>query len=100
VHGTRGNIRLEANELRLWEVEGEPVERHEGPAATTAASDPRGGLDQAVRAHADQIQDLIDAIRGDRDPKVSGREARRAVELILAIYRSSETGEVVDLQSG
>jgi UDP-N-acetyl-2-amino-2-deoxyglucuronate dehydrogenase len=97
VHGTRGNVYLEANEVRLWEVEGEPLERNDGPAAATAASDPRAGLDQAVRAHAAEIQDLIDAIREDRDPKLDGREARRAVELILAIYRSSETGEVADL---
>jgi UDP-N-acetyl-2-amino-2-deoxyglucuronate dehydrogenase len=98
VHGTKGNIHLEANELRLWEVDGEPVETYDGPAATTAASDPRAGLDRAVRAHADQIQDVIDAVRHGREPKLNGREARRAVELILAIYRSSETGQAVGLE--
>jgi predicted dehydrogenase len=100
VHGTRGNVHVEANEVRLWEVEGELVERRDGPAATTASSDPRAGLDLAVHAHAHQIQDLIDAVRRDREPELSGREARRAVELILAIYRSSETGELVELQQG
>jgi len=100
VHGTRGNVHIEANEVRLWEVEGEPVERHDAPEVETASSDPRAGLDLAVRAHADQIQDLIDAIREDREPKLSGREARRAVELILAVYRSSETGAVVELAQG
>jgi predicted dehydrogenase len=97
VHGTQGNVYVEANELRLWEVEGEPVERCDGPAATTAASDPRAGLGEAARAHAVQIQDLLDAVREDREPNFNGREARRAVELILAIYRSSERGEVVSL---
>jgi predicted dehydrogenase len=100
VHGSRGNIYLAANELRLWEVEGEPVERPEGPAALTAASDPRAGLEEAVRAHSEQIGDLIAAIREGREPQLSGREARRAVELILAIYRSSETGQVIHLQQG
>lgn len=100
LHGARGNVHVEANEVRLWEVEGEPAERYEGPPAATAASDPRGGLEDAVRAHAAQIQDLIDAIREDREPQLNGPEARRAVELILAIYRSSETGTVIDLPLG
>jgi predicted dehydrogenase len=39
----------------------------------------------------------LDAVREDREPNFNGREARRAVELILAIYRSSERGEVVSL---
>jgi len=100
VHGTRGNVHTEANEVRLWEVEGEPVERHDTAEVETASSDPRAGLERAVRAHADQIQDLIDAVREGREPKLSGREARRAVELILAVYRSSDTGEVVELTQG
>lgn len=97
VHGTKGNVHIEANRLVLWEVEGEPLEIADGPPPPTATSDPRSGLSEAVAAHAAQIQDLIDAIREDRDPEVSGREARRAVELVLAIYRSSETGQVVEL---
>jgi len=100
VHGTLGNVYVEADELRLWEVEGEPVERMEGALKATAASDPRAGLERGVQAHADQIQDVIEAIREGREPRLSGREARRAVELILAIYRSSETGEVVALAHG
>ncbi|MGQ9731043.1 MAG: Gfo/Idh/MocA family protein [Candidatus Zipacnadales bacterium] len=100
VHGTRGNVLVEADELRLWEVEGEPLERNDAPLATTASADPRAGLERGIQAHAKQIQDVIDAIREDREPKLSGREARRAVELILAIYRSSEKGEVVQLESG
>jgi len=93
-------VYVEADELRLWEVEGEPVERMEGALKATAASDPRAGLERGVQAHADQIQDVIEAIREGREPRLSGREARRAVELILAIYRSSETGEVVALAHG
>jgi len=97
VHGTRGNVLVEADELRLWEVEGEEVERVERHEAPTAVADPREGLERGIGAHIDQIRDVIDAIREGREPRLSGREARRAVELILAIYRSSETGEVVEL---
>lgn len=97
VHGTKGNVIVEADEVRLWEVEGEPLERTEAPAQVTAVADPTAGLERGIGAHIAQIQDVIDAIREDREPKLNGREARRAVELILAIYESSETGRVIEL---
>jgi predicted dehydrogenase len=43
------------------------------------------------------IQDLVYAIREDREPMIPGREARRAVELILAIYRSQCEGRPIPL---
>jgi predicted dehydrogenase len=100
VHGTKGNVLVEGDDLRLWEIEGEPVERIAEHETVTSAADPRAGLERGIGAHAAQIQDVIDAVREGREPKLSGREARRAVELILAIYRSSERGEVVELGNG
>jgi len=32
------------------------------------------------------------AVRGDREPMVTGEEARKAVELIVAVYESARTG--------
>jgi UDP-N-acetyl-2-amino-2-deoxyglucuronate dehydrogenase len=97
IHGTKGNVLVEGDDLRLWEVEGEPTERIAEHATITSSADPRAGLERGIGAHIEQIRDVIDAIREDREPKLSGREARRAVELILAIYHSSETGGVVEL---
>jgi predicted dehydrogenase len=45
----------------------------------------------------EQIGDLLRAIEEGREPALNGIEARRAVELILAIYKSSEEGRVVEL---
>jgi UDP-N-acetyl-2-amino-2-deoxyglucuronate dehydrogenase len=100
VHGTKGNVIVEADEVRLWEIAGEPVERTEATAQVTAVADPTVGLETGIDAHIDQIQDVIDSIREGREPKLNGYEARRAVELILAIYESSETGEVIELGAG
>ena len=44
-----------------------------------------------------QIADLIAAVREGREPMVSGAEARHAVELILAVYKSAQTGRPVEL---
>ena len=98
IHGTRGNVHFEADEIRLWDVEGERIEEATGPVDVTASADPEAGLERGVQAHTDQIADVVAAVREGRDPKLSGREARRAVELILAIYESSETGRVIELE--
>jgi UDP-N-acetyl-2-amino-2-deoxyglucuronate dehydrogenase len=47
--------------------------------------------------HFLQIQDFIDAVREGREPVVTGAEARKSLELILAIYQSSRTGAPVTL---
>ena len=38
---------------------------------------------------------MIDAIQNDRAPYVDAYAGRRALELVLAIYKSQKTGEVV-----
>jgi predicted dehydrogenase len=45
----------------------------------------------------EQIGDLIAAVEEGREPAINGVEARRAVEVILAVYESSRTGTVVKL---
>ncbi len=42
--------------------------------------------------HTPVIEDFVRAIRSGTDPFVDGREARRSVELITAIYRSAREG--------
>jgi len=60
----------------------------------STASDPRA---LSVRGHMLQVQDMAQAILKDREPMVPGPEARKAVELILAIYKSAKTGRTVRL---
>ena len=42
--------------------------------------------------HRRVFEDFIDAIKNDRSPACDGREGRRSVALIEAIYRSAKTG--------
>ena len=41
-------------------------------------------------------KDVIDAIENDREPYVNGEAGRRALEMVLAIYKSAATGESVE----
>jgi predicted dehydrogenase len=47
--------------------------------------------------HILQIQDFLQAVIDDRPPAVTGTDARRSLEIILAIYQSSRTGLPVSL---
>jgi predicted dehydrogenase len=47
--------------------------------------------------HAMQIEDFVGALREDREPAVTGRDAIRSLEIIQAIYVSSRTGTTVEL---
>ena len=47
--------------------------------------------------HGLQIQDFLQAVIDDRPPAVTGADARRSLEIILAIYQSSRSGLPVSL---
>jgi predicted dehydrogenase len=97
VHGSKGNVIIEGDVITHWDVEGEEG-RGAGPlSGETSASDPRAGLDDAVESHRVQIEAFLNWIAGTGAPLVTGPDARRAVELILAIYESQRTGVKVQL---
>ena len=96
-HGEKGTIQVDGEGIVRWDAPGEDREavvKEMEDKVGDASSDPT-----AISAfgHRVQIADLIAAVREDREPMVSGDEARHAVELILSIYKSAQTGEHVKL---
>ena len=47
--------------------------------------------------HTPLYADMIDAIKTNRKPYVDGEAGKRALELVLAIYKSAATGKTVEL---
>jgi predicted dehydrogenase len=47
--------------------------------------------------HSPLYSDVIDAIRNDREPYITAKDGRRALELVLAIYKSAAEGKSVKL---
>lgn len=47
--------------------------------------------------HIPLFADVIDAIKNDREPYVTARDGRNALELVLAIYKSAAEGKSVKL---
>jgi predicted dehydrogenase len=59
-----------------------------------------GAADPAAighHGHARQFRDVLKAIKKGAAPLIDGPEGRRSVEIILAIYKSAETGAAVQL---
>jgi len=101
IHGDRGSARVEQDDITLWDFRDAAPADAEIRAALSAprgpnsgASDPRGISHQG---HRDQLIDFLAAIDAGRPAAIDGREGRKAVELIRAIYRSAETGRAVEL---
>ncbi len=101
LHGERGSIILDGNDISFWKLidSGEEeaeleVLRARGRDDSNAASDP---LALDVSAHQRQIEDFVAAIREGRAPVVDGPESLKALEIVLAVYRSAELGRPVDL---
>ncbi|HEY7312294.1 MAG TPA: Gfo/Idh/MocA family oxidoreductase [Gemmataceae bacterium] len=102
VHGDRGTVVIEQDDVLRWDFTPETAEDRaikERFAQKTGAS---GGSSNPAAishvGHARQLADFVHAIRTNSAPLVDGREGRKAVAVIEAIYRSAATGRAVALQ--
>jgi UDP-N-acetyl-2-amino-2-deoxyglucuronate dehydrogenase len=102
VHGDRGSVVIEQEDVLRWEFHPETPEDHavrqrfaQKVGASGGAADPKAISHQG---HARQLADFVRAINTNTSPKVDGREGRRAVELITAIYESNRTGKAMELK--
>lgn len=101
IHGDHGTVVIEQDDVLRWEFTPETPEDQrvrERFAQKVGASG--GSADPSAISHvghARQLGDFVEAIRTGRQPLVDGREGRKAVEIIHAIYRSAETGQLVKL---
>jgi predicted dehydrogenase len=101
VHGDRGTVVIEQEDVLRWDFANEiPEDRaiRERFAQKVGASG--GASDPAAISHvghARQLADFVRAIQTNSAPMVDGREGRKAVAVIEAIYRSAATGQMVEL---
>lgn len=90
--GENGTVKLggkSTNNIDVWNF-----------ADETDADTKNKGLEEATsnvygNGHTSLFADVISAIENDRAPYVDAYAGRRALEMILAIYKSQKTGEVV-----
>ena len=97
LHGDHGTIVANAqyDQILFWNVGGRTVPDVETNFAIGDTDDPWAY--PQVR-HRIQLQDMVDAIREDRDPVLTGEDARVSLAINMAIYESSRTGREVFLK--
>ncbi len=102
VHGDHGTVVVEQDDILRWDLTPETAEdvavrvrfaRKTG--ASGGASDPAA---ISHEGHARQLADFVQAIRANGTPLVDGREGRRSVEVIRALYESAASGRTITLQ--
>src|SRR5690606_24723711 len=97
--GDQGSAFLADERFRVWDF-AEPAAQDETVRAELmqdAVGKGRGANNpKAINfdGHQRNFEDVVRAIREGRSPRVDGREARRAVALIHAIYESARQGGV------
>jgi predicted dehydrogenase len=101
IHGDKGTAVVEHEDVLRWDFgptpEPDSGQKKSAGGVSGGAADPKA---ISHEGHRRQLADFIEAVRENRPPKVDGREGKRAVELICAIYESARTGKAVELPAG
>ena len=101
LYGTEGSAALEDSNITLWNF---ATERPQDAAIRSRFAKEKaagaGASDPAAISHVGhqrQLEDLLRALETGGPPLCDGREGRAAVEIILAVYRSSRRRQRVAL---
>jgi len=107
IHGENGTIATTKRRsiLELWKMRDDPDGTEEqkmlaqfGTPEQRAKASTSGDARPTVSlGHTPIFEDMVAAIREDRDPFITGRDARKPVEIMVAIYESCRTGKEVKL---
>jgi len=92
--GEKGTVKLggkSTNNIDVWDFADETEEDEKNKGLEEETSNVYGN------GHTSLYADVIDAINNDRKPYVDAVAGRNALEMILSIYKSVKTGEVVKL---
>lgn len=106
IHGDKGAISCQ-NGLRVWRIQSEtPEAEAEEERQMMALYGPKEERDTGVASdpfalgslgHRGEVEDMVQAIREDRDPMITIDSARHTVQILNAIYESGRTGLPVRL---
>jgi UDP-N-acetyl-2-amino-2-deoxyglucuronate dehydrogenase len=95
LRGTEGSATFEGTRLTSWY----PNRDEEVLSEEELASFPESVDEPLGPAHGRQLREIFEALRERREPPVPGEEARKAVEIILGIYRAARSGERLSLRT-
>lgn len=92
--GEKGTVKLggkSTNHIDVWDFSDETEQDRKNKGLEEAASNVYGN------GHTSLFKDMVDSIENDRKPYVDAYAGKRALELILAIYKSQKENCIVKL---
>jgi len=81
VHGAKGAAMLENHKAVMFTIKGEPPE-----TAPYVYNGPKN-----------VVEDMIQVLTQGKTPEVGGEEGRKSIEIVIAVYRSAQSGRPVKL---
>lgn len=99
LYGTGGTVEADADCLKTWKMkdsadedaeEAAMLARYGGGNMAALAAEPN-----RLFGHAQVVEDMISAVRDERDPEVTPAEALKSVRIVHAVYESARTGKTV-----
>lgn len=92
--GKNGTVKLggkSTNNIDVWDFADETEADRENKGLKEVTGNVYGN------GHSALFADMVDAIECNREPYVNAEAGRRALEIVLAIYKSQKTGKPVEL---
>jgi predicted dehydrogenase len=94
ISGERGTVILDGDAIGSWAIDGEDEDADGGEQITDGSANPAAISNEG---HRRQIEDMMRAVIEDRAPMIDGREGRKSLEVVIALYESAVSGRVVKL---
>lgn len=95
ISGERGTVILDGDAISHWSL---PQNDNEGAGdeaqITDGSADPKA---ISSEGHRLQLEEMMRAVLENREPLVNGREGRKSLELVEALYQSANTGQPIHL---
>jgi predicted dehydrogenase len=94
ISGERGAIILDGDAISVWAIDGETGGASDDAQLTDGSANPAAISNEG---HRRQIEEMMQAVQAARAPMIDGREGRKSLELVEALYTSAKTGHAVRL---
>lgn len=94
IHGTKGSVSFGDKEFYCWDLEDKSIPM---PEIFGSMGGKNCQYSEKSNGHTIQLEDMALAVIENRDPMITGEEAKKSVEVILGIYKSNKEHKEVIL---
>lgn len=92
ISGERGTVILDGDAISVWAIDGEDADTGEAEQLTDGSANPAAISNEG---HRRQIEDMMHAVIENRAPMIDGREGRKSLELVVALYAAANEGKPI-----